>query len=192
MAWIDVDTLLLLFSMMILVAVVADTGVFDYLAVHAYKVRKHPREQGASESKLRTFQITSGRVRPLVSTLCFFTALVSIFLDNVTTVLLMTPVTIRLCEVTQLNPVPVLTSMVIFSNIAGAVTPVGDPPNVIIASNKDVVAAVRVQALTFYLFSETRSSHANLNNNSLFRPLFWRVERVFVARVYFWAFVTSS
>jgi hypothetical protein len=92
------------------------------------------------------FQITSGQEWPLVSTLCFFTAIVSIFLDNVTTVLLMTPVTIRLCEVMQLNPVPVLTAMVIFSNIGGAMTPVGDPPNVIIASNRDVVNAVRIQA----------------------------------------------
>ncbi|OXU23779.1 hypothetical protein TSAR_010202 [Trichomalopsis sarcophagae] len=121
-SWIDVDTLLLLFSMMILVAIVADTGIFDFLAVYAYK-------------------ITGGKVWPLISTLCFFTAAASIFLDNVTTVLLMTPVTIRLCEVMQLNPVPVLTAMVIFSNIGGATTPVGDPPNVIIASNRVVVNA---------------------------------------------------
>ncbi|KAJ8688448.1 hypothetical protein QAD02_024243 [Eretmocerus hayati] len=121
-SWIDVDTLLLLSSMMILVAIVADTGIFDYLAVYAYK-------------------ITNGKVWPLISTLCFFTTFISCFLDNVTTVLLMTPVTIRLCEVMQLNPVPVLTSMVIFSNIGGAATPIGDPPNVIIASNRDVIRA---------------------------------------------------
>jgi P protein len=47
----------------------------------------------------------------------------------------MTPVTIRLCEVMELNPVPILMSMVIYSNIGGTLTPVGDPPNVIIASN---------------------------------------------------------
>lgn len=63
-------------------------------------------------------------------------------MDNVTTVLLMTPVTIRLCEVMQLNPVPILMSMIIFSNIGGAITPVGDPPNVIIASNAYVVKNV--------------------------------------------------
>ncbi|XP_058793379.1 P protein-like [Phymastichus coffea] len=120
--WVDVDTLLLLFSMMILVAIVADTGVFDYLSVYAYK-------------------ITAGKVWPLVSTLCFFTAIISSFLDNVTTVLLMTPVSIRLCEVMQLNPVLVLTAMVIFSNIGGATTPIGDPPNVIVASNRAVVNA---------------------------------------------------
>lgn len=121
-SWIDVDTILLLFSMMVLVAIFAETGVFDYLAVYAYK-------------------ITGGRLWPLISTLCFFTAAVSSILDNVTTVLLMTPITIRLCEVMQLNPVPILTSMLIYSNIGGALTPIGDPPNVLIASNRDVVNA---------------------------------------------------
>ncbi|XP_068141613.1 P protein isoform X2 [Drosophila tropicalis] len=116
MGWIDVETLLLLFGMMILVAILSETGVFDYLAVYAYK-------------------ITNGHVWPLINCLCLFTAILSSFLDNVTTVLLMTPVTIRLCEVMCLNPVPILMCMVIYSNIGGALTPVGDPPNVIIASN---------------------------------------------------------
>ncbi|KAG7208414.1 hypothetical protein KM043_014646 [Ampulex compressa] len=119
-SWIDIDTLLLLFSMMVLVAIVAETGIFDWLAVYAYK-------------------ITGGKLWPLINTLCFFTAFVSSFLDNVTTVLLMTPVTIRLCEVMELNPVPILTAMVVYSNIGGAMTPVGDPPNVIIASNREVI-----------------------------------------------------
>ncbi|XP_046833605.1 P protein isoform X1 [Vespa velutina] len=121
-SWIDVDTLLLLFSMMVLVAIVAETGIFDWLAVYAYR-------------------ITGGKLWPLVNTLCFFTTFISSFLDNVTTVLLMTPVTIRLCEVMELNPVPILTAMVVYSNIGGAITPVGDPPNVIIASNRDVIDA---------------------------------------------------
>ncbi|XP_029173209.1 P protein-like [Nylanderia fulva] len=119
MSWIDMDTLLLLFSMMLLVAIIAETGIFDWLAVYAYK-------------------ITGGKLWPLIMALCFFTALLSSILDNVTTVLLMTPVTIRLCEVMELNPVPILTAMVVYSNLGGAMTPVGDPPNVIIASNKDV------------------------------------------------------
>lgn len=119
-SWIDIDTLMLLFSMMILVAVVAETGIFDWLAVYAYK-------------------ITGGKLWPLVGTLCFFTTFISSFLDNVTTVLLMTPVTIRLCEVMQINPVPILTAMVVYSNIGGSLTPIGDPPNVIIASNRDVI-----------------------------------------------------
>ncbi len=63
-------------------------------------------------------------------------------MDNVTTVLLMTPVSIRLCEVMGLNPVPILMAMIIYSNVGGALTPVGDPPNVIIASNAHIVKGV--------------------------------------------------
>ncbi|XP_071440913.1 P protein-like [Hetaerina americana] len=119
-SWIDIETLLLLFSMMTLVAVLSETGIFDYLAVFAYK-------------------ITGGRIWPLINTLCLFTAVLSAFLDNVTTTLLMTPVTIRLCEEMKMNPIPILLSMVIYSNIGGTATAVGDPPNVIIASNRDVI-----------------------------------------------------
>lgn len=67
----------------------------------------------------------------------------SSFLDNVTTVLLMTPVIIRLCEEMGLNPVPILMAGVIFSNVGGTCTPVGDAPNVIIASNPKVLKGVR-------------------------------------------------
>ncbi|CAG9794538.1 unnamed protein product [Diatraea saccharalis] len=132
-SWLDVETLLLLFSMMILVAILAETGVFDYLAVVA-------------------FEVTGGRTWPLMNCLCFFTAFFSTFLDNVTTVLLMTPVTIRLCEVMHLNPVPVLMSMVIFSNVGGAATPVGDPPNVIIASHPSMLAQnINFTSFTFHM-----------------------------------------
>ncbi|CAH0602028.1 unnamed protein product [Chrysodeixis includens] len=119
-SWLDVETLLLLFSMMVLVAIIAETGLFDYLAVF-------------------TFEVTKGKIWPLITLLSVITAFISTFLDNVTTVLLMTPVTIRLCEVMDLDPIPVLMSMVLFSNIGGTMTPVGDPPNVIIASNRQVV-----------------------------------------------------
>ncbi|XP_075988949.1 P protein-like isoform X2 [Anticarsia gemmatalis] len=121
-SWLDVETLLLLFSMMLLVAIMAETGLFDFLAVF-------------------TFEVTKGKIWPLITLLSAITAFISTFLDNVTTVLLMTPVTIRLCEVMDLDPIPVLMSMVLYSNIGGTVTPVGDPPNVIIASNKAVVQA---------------------------------------------------
>ncbi|XP_044738075.1 P protein [Chrysoperla carnea] len=130
-SWIDIETILLLFSMMILVAIFSDTGVFDYMAVAAY-------------------QITDGQVWPLITVLCFFTALLSSFLDNVTTVLLMTPITIRLCEVMQLYPVKVLMIMVIYSNIGGALTPIGDPPNVIITTNPSVIRS-GVNFFTFFL-----------------------------------------
>lgn len=68
-------------------------------------------------------QITGGKVWPLITCLALFTAILSAFLDNVTTILLMTPVTIRLCEVMGLNPVPILMTMVIYSNVGGTLTP---------------------------------------------------------------------
>lgn len=154
MSWIDVETILLLFGMMIIVAILSETGVFDYLAVYAYKVciirtynfLKHRECEILTKILFLNYsQITNGKVWPLINCLCFFTAILSSFLDNVTTVLLMTPVTIRLCEVMELNPVPILMSMVIYSNIGGALTPVGDPPNVIIASNSHIASNVSNQ-----------------------------------------------
>ncbi|PBC26070.1 P protein [Apis cerana cerana] len=136
-SWIDVDTLLLLFSMMILVAVIAETGIFDWLAVYAYK-------------------ITGGKLWPLVGTLCFFTTLISSFLDNVTTVLLMTPVTIRLCEVMEINPVPILTAMVVYSNIGGAMTPIGDPPNGIDFSTFTIHMSIGVILVVIVVYAQLR------------------------------------
>ncbi|XP_062251810.1 P protein [Platichthys flesus] len=117
--WIDYETLSLLFGMMVLVAIFSDTGFFDYCAVKAY-------------------QLSRGRVWPMILILCLIAAILSAFLDNVTTMMLFTPVTIRLCEVLNLDPRHVLIAEVIFTNIGGAATAVGDPPNVIIVSNQDL------------------------------------------------------
>ncbi|XP_054998718.1 P protein [Sorex araneus] len=117
--WIDFETLALLFGMMILVAVFSETGFFDYCAVKAYRLSR-------------------GRVWAMVIMLCLFAAILSAFLDNVTTSLLFTPVTIRLCEVLNLDPRHVLVAEVIFTNIGGAATAIGDPPNVIIISNQEL------------------------------------------------------
>uniref|UniRef100_A0A8C9RB47 OCA2 melanosomal transmembrane protein n=1 Tax=Scleropages formosus TaxID=113540 RepID=A0A8C9RB47_SCLFO len=117
--WIDYETLALLFGMMILVAIFSETGFFDYCAVKAY-------------------QLSRGRVWPMITILCLIAAILSAFLDNVTTMMLFTPVTIRLCEVLNLDPRHVLIAEVIFTNIGGAATAVGDPPNVIIVSNQDL------------------------------------------------------
>uniref|UniRef100_A0A1I8PVW2 Citrate transporter-like domain-containing protein n=1 Tax=Stomoxys calcitrans TaxID=35570 RepID=A0A1I8PVW2_STOCA len=117
MSWLDVETLMLLFGMMILVSILSESGIFDYLAVLAY-------------------ELSQGKLFGLIYVLCLFTAVLSAFLDNVTMMLLVAPVTIRLCEVCNLNPVPVLMSMVIYSNIGAALTPVGDPPNILIMTNR--------------------------------------------------------
>ena len=100
---------------MIMVGIMAHTGIFEWFAVEAYKKSK-------------------GNVWSLVVILCVVTAILSAFLDNVTTMLLLTPVTIQLARVLDLNPIPLLISEVIFSNIGGTATMIGDPPNIIIGS----------------------------------------------------------
>ncbi|XP_061894387.1 LOW QUALITY PROTEIN: P protein [Entelurus aequoreus] len=132
--WIDYETLTLLFGMMVLVAIFSETGFFDYCAMKAYRLSK-------------------GRVWPMIIILCLIAAILSAFLDNVTTMMLFTPVTIRLCEVLNLDPRHVLIAEVIFTNIGGAATAVGDPPNVIIVSNQDLRReGIDFASFTGYMF----------------------------------------
>ncbi|XP_029855001.1 P protein isoform X6 [Aquila chrysaetos chrysaetos] len=128
--WIDYETLALLFGMMVLVAIFSETGFFDYCAVKAYRLSR-------------------GKVWAMITLLCLIAAILSAFLDNVTTMLLFTPVTIRLCEVLNLDPRHVLIAEVIFTNIGGAATAVGDPPNVIIVSKQEL----RNKGLDFAAFT---------------------------------------
>jgi Na+/H+ antiporter NhaD/arsenite permease-like protein len=112
---IDWDVIFLLLGMMIIVGVLRRTGVFEYVAIWAAK-----RAKG---SPLRVMIL-----------LCLITAVASAFLDNVTTVLLIAPVTLLVCERLDVPPVPFLLAEVFASNIGGAATLIGDPPNIIIAS----------------------------------------------------------
>ena len=112
---IEWETIGLLLGMMVMVGVISHTGIFEWFAVQAYKKSK-------------------GNVWTLVVILCSVTAVLSAFLDNVTTMLLLTPVTIQLARVLDLNPIPLLIAEVLFSYIGGAATMIGDPPNIIIGS----------------------------------------------------------
>jgi Na+/H+ antiporter NhaD/arsenite permease-like protein len=112
---IDWDVVFLLLGMMIIVSVLRQTGVFEYIAVWSAK-----RAKG---SPLRVMIL-----------LVLVTAFASALLDNVTTVLLVAPVTLLVCDRLSINPVPFLMAEVFASNIGGAATLVGDPPNIIIAS----------------------------------------------------------
>ncbi|EDV51632.2 P protein [Drosophila erecta] len=120
-SWIDFETLLLLLGMMILVAIMSETGVFDLMAVLAYRISK-------------------GNPWPMLLLLCSITATISCILDNVTMLLLMAPIAVRLCEAMAVRTPLVLIAVVMYSNIGGTLTPVGDPPNVIIATNPEVIA----------------------------------------------------
>ncbi|MFH1523619.1 MAG: ArsB/NhaD family transporter [Chloroflexota bacterium] len=115
LAAVDFNTLGLLFGMMIMVALLQPTGFFQFLAVWAGKLSKgHP-------------------VRLLVL-LGTVTTVVSMFLDNVTTVVLIAPVTILICEILGIPSAPYLISEALLSNTGGVATLVGDPPNIIIGS----------------------------------------------------------
>lgn len=112
---IDWETIGLLLGMMVMVGVISHTGVFEWFAVQAYKK-------------------SGGEIWTLVVILCAVTAVLSAFLDNVTTMLLLTPVTIQIAKVLDIKPIPILISEVLFSNIGGAATMIGDPPNIMIGS----------------------------------------------------------
>ncbi len=137
---IDWETIGLLLGMMVMVGVISHTGVFEWFAVQAYKK-------------------SGGEIWTLVVILCAVTAVLSAFLDNVTTMLLLTPVTIQIAKVLDLKPIPILISEVLFSNIGGAATMIGDPPNIMIGSamspsaiegNKDAdIAALASEGVTF-------------------------------------------
>ena len=112
---IDWNVIFLLFGMMVIVALLRRTGVFEFLAIWA-----------AQRSGARPFR--------MMVLLVVITALASALLDNVTTVLLIAPVTLLVCERLRLAPVPFLLAEAMASNIGGTATLIGDPPNIIVAS----------------------------------------------------------
>jgi Na+/H+ antiporter NhaD/arsenite permease-like protein len=115
MTWIDWETIGLLIGMMVMVDVLSKTGLFEWAAVQAYAQ-------------------SGGSIWRLTFILCIITAFFSALLDNVTTILLIVPVTIQICKVLDLQPVPLIIAEVMFSNIGGAATQIGDPPNIIIGA----------------------------------------------------------
>ena len=115
MTWIDWETIGLLIGMMVMVDILSKTGLFEWAAVQAYAQ-------------------SGGSIWRLTFILCIITALFSALLDNVTTILLIVPVTIQISKVLDLEPVPLIIAEVMFSNIGGAATQIGDPPNIIIGA----------------------------------------------------------
>ena len=112
---VDFNTLALLIGMMILVAIAKRSGMFQYLAVWAARVSR-------------------GQPWALLALLSVVTALVSALLDNVTTVLLIAPVTLVITDQLKVPPYPFLFTEILASNIGGTATLIGDPPNIIIGS----------------------------------------------------------
>ena len=111
---VDFNTIGLLVGMMIIVYLTQQTGVYDYVAI-------------------RAGQLSGGRPLAVTMSLAATTALLSAFLDNLTTILLIAPITFLLADALDIEAVPLLIIEVIASNIGGTATLIGDPPNIIIA-----------------------------------------------------------
>lgn len=113
--FIDFNVIFLLVSMMIIVNITTRSGVFSYLANELMKA-------------------TKGHPVLILMALGVFTAVVSAFLDNVTTVILIMPITFAIARKLDIDPIPFLLTEVFASNIGGTATLIGDPPNIIIGS----------------------------------------------------------
>lgn len=114
-AHIDYNTIGLLIGMMLFVAVIKNSGMFEYLAVKSAKIAK-------------------GDPWRIMVIFVILTALLSALLDNVTTVLLVGPMTFAITKELELNPVPYILTQIMASNIGGTATLIGDPPNIMIGS----------------------------------------------------------
>jgi len=112
---IDLNVIFLLAGMMVIASIVARTGLFEWLA-------------------LRSVRLAHGRPLRLLLILSLVTAVLSAFLDNVTTVVLIVPVTLSVARRLGVSPVPYLISQILASNIGGTATLIGDPPNILIGS----------------------------------------------------------
>ncbi len=117
---IDFNTIGLLLGMMVIVSILGETGVFNWIGVKATRWSK-------------------GNLWTLMLILCIFTAVTSMFVDNVTIILLMIPVTISIFKALNISPVPFIMGQTLSSNIGGGATLIGDPPNILIgtAANLD-------------------------------------------------------
>lgn len=113
--YIDFNTIGLLIGMMIIVNIMKKSGIFQYVAIKAAKM-------------------SNGDPWKIVLYFCVITALSSAFLDNVTTVLLIVPVTLVITDTLELNPIPFLVPEILIANIGGTATLIGDPPNIMIGS----------------------------------------------------------
>ena len=139
---IDWNTLGLLISMMVIVMIAKRSGVFEYLAI-------------------KTVKIARGEPIKIIILLAIITGVLSSVLDNVTTILLILPVTLSIAKDLHLNPIPFIISEVFASNVGGTATLIGDPPNIMIGSaaglnfmdfiRNDAVIALPLLFITTYI-----------------------------------------
>jgi Na+/H+ antiporter NhaD/arsenite permease-like protein len=116
---VDWNTIGLLAGMMLMVRLTEPTGVYTYLAI-------------------RAGQLSRGRPFAVAASLAVTTAVLSAFLDNLTTIILVVPITFLLADALDIDPIPLIIIEVIASNIGGTATLIGDPPNIMIAGATDL------------------------------------------------------
>ncbi len=131
--YVDFEVIFLLIGMMIIVNIASRSGVFKWLAINLLK-------------------LTKGHPKTVLFALAAFTAIASAFLDNVTTVVLMMPITFVIAKEFETDPVPFLITEVLASNIGGTATLIGDPPNIIIGTRAGLSFMNFVQELTPIVF----------------------------------------
>lgn len=139
---VDWNVIFLLISMMVIINLMRPTGVFEYIAIKSAKWGK-------------------GDPMKILAIFAIVTAVLSALLDNVTTVLLIVPVTILIADALEVDPLPYLISCALASNIGGTATLIGDPPNIMIASKAQLnfmdfiyhLAPVVVVTMVFYIFA---------------------------------------
>ena len=112
---IDYNVIFLLIGMMIIIGIMKNTGIFEYVAIKSAKIGK-------------------GEPFRIMFIFSVITAISSALLDNVTTVLLLAPVTLLIADELEIDPIPFLITEALASNIGGTATLIGDPPNIMIAS----------------------------------------------------------
>ncbi|MCX8130947.1 MAG: ArsB/NhaD family transporter [Clostridia bacterium] len=154
---IDFNTLGLLISMMVIVMIMKKTGLFEYLAI-------------------RTVKVAKGEPLRILILLSIITGVLSAMLDNVTTILLVLPVTISIAKDLRLNPIPYIIAEIFASNVGGTATLVGDPPNIMIGGSvglsfmdfiiNDAVIAIPLLLLTTYIFALIYRKKLVTNNDA--------------------------
>ncbi len=116
--FVDYNTIILLTGMMIIVGVIKETGIFEYTAVKLIRL-----------SKADPWRI--------LILFALFTAFASAFLDNVTTVLLLVPISLSVTNTLKISPIPFLVAVILSANIGGTATLIGDPPNILVGGAAD-------------------------------------------------------
>ena len=191
---IDWNVIFLLLGMMIIVGVIHTTGLFEFLAIKA-------------------IQLAKGRPRQAFVYLLILVAVCSALLDNVTTIMLAVPMTLMVAKYLKVQPVPFILAEVFISNIGGAATLIGDPPNIIIASKANldfnsflihmapmvmVVLAVIIPMLVLMFNKELRNeaddrkSVMELHQNSFIKDRALLIKSLFVLTLVIVAFVLHS